>query len=114
MKRLHWEGRGLTGRQAAAGVAIVVGLGRLGVYAIGPTTELEAAFYGWLLLLAGVGLLATGGVRRFHFGGRMAAALAAGVMAGMGFDVGTLNTSVVMLYWFAVVLLIEAGVRCEC
>ena len=125
----------IPGRRVAMGVMWVIGIGRLGFFSIGAATRFSAQFYGLALVLLSLGLLLSERERALTWYGRGIAALGAGVLMGLGIDIGLqvaapntasvglywlsiveglLNTSSVILYWLSIVLIFEAGARREC
>lgn len=99
-------GRGL--RRFAAGMLIIMGLGRIGLYAtVALATMLTLQQYGLLLIILGL-LLAVTIPWRLHWPGRVVAALAAILMAGMAWDVGTLGVTALLETWLAYSLCGEA------
>lgn len=108
----------IPGRRVTAGVMWVLGMGRLGVFSVGSATTVSAWLYGVLLLGLGLALIFTEHEKSLYWYGRFVSALGAGVLMGLGIDVGVkaglFNTSSVILYWLAIVLFFEAGARREC
>ena len=108
MRRVSgWLYQGITLRRACAGTLLVLGLGRLGVYQTMTQTDLlSKAAYGWLLVLCAAAMLATESRRRRTLG-RLAAFLAACVLATLAVDFGTLSTTFALFAWWAVCCAVE-------
>ena len=103
-----------TARRVVAGIMIIMGLGRLGLYATNPLAmTLTPEEYGALLLSLGV-LLYVNGRFRLSIGGRIVAALGSLLLAGMAWDVGNLGVTALLEFWMALVLLREVFTSHDC
>ena len=106
------SGRGA--RRVVAGIMIIMGLGRLGLYATNPLAmTLTPEEYGLLLVSLGA-LLYINGRFRLHVGGRIMAALGAILMFGMAWDVGKLGVTALLEAWMALILLRETFTSHDC
>jgi hypothetical protein len=106
------SGRGA--RRVVAGIMLIMGLGRLGLYATNPLAmALTPEEYGLLLVILGA-LLYVNGNFRLHVGGRIVAALSAILMFGMAWDVGKLGVTALLEAWMALVLLRETFTSHDC
>jgi hypothetical protein len=106
------SGRGA--RRVVAGIMLIMGLGRLGLYATNPLTmTLPTEEYGILLTLLGA-LLYVHGRFRLSIGGRIVAGLSALLLAGIAWDVGTLGVTALLEVWLAVILLKEMFTSHDC
>lgn len=105
-------GRGV--RRFVAGIMIIMGLGRLGLWSTKAlATVLTPTEYG--LLLLGIGLLLyINGHFRLGVGGRVVAALGAVLMAGMAWDVGYVGVTSLLEAWMALALLKETFTSHDC
>ena len=101
-------------RLVVAGVVLIFGLGRMGMFSFSNPTFLPALFYGWLALMIAGALVATSGRRRSRLSGRIVAGLGACVLAGLGADVWPAATSSLILWWLAGALLIESVADHDC
>ena len=106
------SGRGV--RRAVILYCLVLGLGRLGIFTIGTGTLFPARIYGGLLILVSGLLMLTTWRWRLSWGGRLAAALTAGVLAGLGADVLPSTTSALMLWVTAWCAIGETATTHEC
>lgn len=104
----------LTLRRFVAGIMVIMGLGRLGLYA---TVMLEMSLtltqYGALLVVLGLALWPNGHFR-LSIGGRIVAALGAILMFGMAWDVGALGVTALIEAWMAIALLKETFTSHDC
>lgn len=112
----HWlrpaTGPGL--RRGLAGLLLIMGLGRLGMWRTSAlATALSMETYGLLLTGLGLALLATL-PRRFGWPGRLVAGLAAVLLAGMAWDVGVWGVTALMEGWMAYCLAGECLSRHDC
>lgn len=102
-------------RLIVAGVVLIFGLGRVGMFSFSnPTTLVPALVYGWLALGVAVALTVTAGDRRSRLSGRVVAGLGACVLAGLGADVWPAATSALILWWLAGALVIETVSDHDC
>lgn len=101
-------------RRFVAGIMIIMGLGRLGLW---PTKNLATALtveqYGILLLAIGL-LLFINGHFRFGIAGRAVAGSGALLMAGMAWDVGYVGVTALLEAWMALALLRETFTSHDC
>jgi hypothetical protein len=109
----------LTARTVLAGLMLIIGLGRLGLYTSRSNTIAPEWLYGVGLTAGGVALLLSGACKANRLSSRVYAALSAAVLLGLAVDVSIkagspLNTSALNLYWLAIVSIIEVTVRHEC
>jgi len=106
------SGRGA--RRGVAGIMLIMGLGRLGLYATNPLAmTLTPEEYGLLLVSLGA-LLYINGRFRLSIGGRIAAGLGAMLMFGMAWDVGKLGVTALLEAWMALILLRETFTSHDC
>jgi hypothetical protein len=110
-----WRGAThITLRRFVAGIMLIMGFGRLGLYA---TVMLEMSLtltqYGVLLVILGLALWPNGHFR-LSIGGRIVAALAAILMFGMAWDVGALGVTALIEAWMAIALLKETFTSHDC
>lgn len=106
------SGRGA--RRGVAGIMLIMGLGRLGLYATNPLAmTLRPEEYGVLLVSLGA-LLYVDGTFRLSVGGRIVAALSAILLFGMAWDVGTLGVTALLEAWLALILLCETFTSHDC
>lgn len=114
---VHWLWP-IPARRVVAGALIVLGLGRLGLWTYATGTVVDDHLYGVVLLILAGALLATGRRRAFTWYGRTVAALTAGVLAGLAYDLwylaGHVNTSVMIVVWLTIVLIFESAARYDC
>lgn len=104
----------LTLRRFVAGIMLIMGLGRLGVWAtMSLANSLTMTQYG--ALLTGFGLLLwINGRFRLSIGGRIVAGLAAVLLAGMAWDVGSWGVTALIELWMAAALLKETFTSHDC
>lgn len=101
-------------RRAVAGIMIIMGLGRLGLYATNPLAmTLTPEEYGILLTVLGT-LLYINGRFRLSVGGRIVAALGAILLFGMAWDIGKLGVTALLEAWLALILLRETFISHDC
>lgn len=113
----RWAGPALRAqaRLTVAGVVLIFGLGRVGMFSFSnSTTFVPAQVYGWLALAIAVALAVTAGTRRSWLSGRIVAGLGACVLGGLGADVWPAATSSLILWWLAVALVIETVADHDC
>jgi hypothetical protein len=101
-------------RRFVAGIMLIMGLGRLGLYAtFSLAMSLTVTQYGTLLVILGLALWPNGRFR-LSIGGRIIAALGAILMFGMAWDVGTLGVTALIETWMALALLKETFTSHDC
>lgn len=105
---------GRSARRFIAGVMIIMGLGRLGLYRSAALSAfLTDDQYGLLLLVLGLALVVSLHWR-LRWPGRLVAALAAILLAGMAWDVGTVGVTLLIEAWMAYGLLGEVFSSHDC
>lgn len=105
---------GRSARRVVAGIMLIMGLGRLGLYQVRPLADtLPQADYGLLLTLFGVLLYINGRFRR-SLAGRVLAGLGALLMAGLAWDAAVLGVTSLIEGWMALVLLREIFTSYDC
>jgi hypothetical protein len=111
---IWWLWLRLSMRRFVAGIMLIMGLGRLGFYTTSTlSTALTGEQYGILLVVLGLALWPVGRLR-LAIGGRLIAALAAILMAGMAWDVGKLGVTLLIEAWMALALLQETFTSHDC
>jgi hypothetical protein len=101
-------------RRFAAGIMLIMGAGRLGLYATASqSVTLTVAQYGVLLVVFGLALWPNGRFR-LSIGGRVVAALGAILMFGMAWDVGVISVTSLIEAWLALALLKEVFTSNDC
>ena len=104
---------GVKGRVLTAGMALIMGLARIGLFSYqSRNTRIAPEFYGVMLLALTVGLFSTAGRWRLRLAGRIIAGLGSGLMVGLGIDVwrGSVTSSLI-LFVLGYALLSEAVTR---
>jgi len=103
-----------TARGMIAVVMLILAGGRFDFWRTKALADaLPANVYGWLLMLLGCALLATMPVRHGR-SGRIVAAIAACLLAGMAWDVGYIGVTALMEGWLALCLGVSALSAPEC
>ena len=103
---------GVGSRRLVATLALIMGLGRVGLFTYGSTTRMSAQFYGVLMLIMAAGLFFTTNDLRLRWQGRTVAAMGCGLMVGLGADVMPISaTSALILFALGYTLLGEAACR---
>jgi len=91
-----------------AGVMLVMGLGRLGLWTTAAVADaLPVTVYGWLLVSLGTALLLSI-PWRLVLGGRILAGTAAVLLVGMVWDGGHISVTLLIETWLAFSLAVEA------
>lgn len=105
----HYSLAGRSGRIASAGILLILGLARLGLWSTVSeiATGRSMSFYGVAMTTCGVALLATTPMR-LRLIGRIAAAVSAILLSGMAWDIGVISTSLLMLLLPASILFTES------
>jgi len=114
MKRLVWLPQnfslaGRSGRVLAAWIMLIAGFGRVGLYlAVAlPTDECYVQINGALLIIGGLAVMLTT-PWRLRRSGRIVAAAAAVILAGMAWDIHVISISFFMLVLPAISLACES------